>query len=351
MSHLPTRFRTLDSLRGVAAIVVALFHRDMKDVFSGYLAVDFFLVLSGFVLSHSYLYRERSISVWSFIGKRLARLWPLHVASIFLMYGLYYAIYRQAPFPKHCNLTTFLQNLALVQNIGLPPQIWSWNYPSWSISIEFWINVLFITCITRRTRNSTLLALAALGLGIILWQTGHLNTNYKNYFTFFNSGLIRGLASFFLGILSYRLFLAYRDHGGIRKFANVLELTCIPITLLLLFASKLGYAQWELLAPFLFLFMVPLFAFEHGIVSRLLRPIDYLGTISYSIYLGHLTVFLFLGWKPLREMVPAGLNGPLAILLLLLYSHVTYRCIELPGQRVMRSLFGYMVRSKTDTGP
>lgn len=77
-------FHTLDSLRGLAAIAIVVFH--VTGDWGGYLAVDFFLVLSGFILSHKYLYMSDVDSI-SFVGSRLARLYPLHIYSLFTFFG------------------------------------------------------------------------------------------------------------------------------------------------------------------------------------------------------------------------------------------------------------------------
>jgi len=342
VAPLSKRFRTLDALRGLAALAVAIYHR--HELFAGYLAVDFFLVLSGFVLSHSYLYRERPVGARDFICRRLARLWPLHVVTIFTAVGIWRSLNPAWPesdswLYEHCNLNTFLQNLALVHNVGLPPQTWSWNIPSWSISVEFWVNVVFILFVRQQTRSWKLLALAVASLGVIYWQTGSLKTDFENYFTYLNSGLLRGMASFFLGILSYRFFLATRERSPGLASATVLEVLSLTIAILLGFANKGGYPALELAAPPLFMFMVPLFAYERGLLSRCLRPIDHLGTISYSIYLNHYGLMMYINTPWLSRHVPEPLSTLLYLVVVLIVSQFTYYEVELRGQRWMKAFF------------
>ncbi len=180
------KFETLDTLRGLAALVIAVFH--FSSEWAGYLAVDFFLVLSGFVLSHSYLYKEATISPVKFISHRISRLYPLHLFTLVAFILIYYFVNDALPSYKDGTIFTFIQNLTLTQNIGFNPSKITFNSPSWSISVEFWVNILFVLFVTRKTRSSTLFFIALIGLLVIYGNTGHLDTHSSNYFTFINSG-------------------------------------------------------------------------------------------------------------------------------------------------------------------
>ena len=136
------KFEALDTLRGLAALAVALFH--FSGGWGGYLAVDFFLVLSGFVLSHSYLYKDADIDKVKFISHRIARLYPLHLFTLIAFIAAYYFINKSFPTYPDGTIFALVQNLTLTQNIGFNPSGISFNYPSWSISVEFWVNILFI---------------------------------------------------------------------------------------------------------------------------------------------------------------------------------------------------------------
>ena len=89
-SHAQPRFLALDSLRGLLALFVVLFHlpvdshvRDLPLVMHGYLFVDYFFVLSGFVIAHSYGSRiEDGRQGRDFLIKRVARVWPLHAVML-----------------------------------------------------------------------------------------------------------------------------------------------------------------------------------------------------------------------------------------------------------------------------
>jgi len=100
------KFSTLDSLRGFAAIAVALFH--FYSNWAGYLAVDFFLVLSGFILSHSYLYKDNATSAIDFISHRVARLYPLHIFSLFTFVLVFAFINGKPPSYPEGTFFTFI---------------------------------------------------------------------------------------------------------------------------------------------------------------------------------------------------------------------------------------------------
>ncbi len=140
------RFLALDALRGLAALWVVYFH-----VFGGlgYLAVDFFLVLSGFILSHRYWYADKPATPLVFINHRIARLYPLHLYTLLVFVLVHWLMYWTMPSYPDGALFTFVQHLTMMHNIGLNPHGLTWNYPSWSVSVEFVVNILFIFLMTR----------------------------------------------------------------------------------------------------------------------------------------------------------------------------------------------------------
>jgi peptidoglycan/LPS O-acetylase OafA/YrhL len=283
------RFSALDGLRGAAAISVAVYH--FYYSFPGYLAVDFFLVLSGFVLTHKYLYTTANISSREFIWHRLARLYPLHIFTL-VTWTCGYVLYIGS-FPSFADGTvwTFFQHLTLTQNVGLSPSETSWNTPSWSISVEFWVNLLFFFLISITTRSYLLFAVAVGTLVIIYSQSGDLDVSHENFFLVINSGLLRGL-----------------------------------------------------IAPFLFCILVVVYSLERGIVSSLFCKFKWLGDISYSVYLNHFTVIwlLLYVWVNILELeaeadlVRSPSNFALYLVLVIGYSKFTYWFIEKPAQSFLR---------------
>lgn len=323
-------FSALDGLRGLAAIAVALFHWLLN--FAGFLAVDFFLVLSGFILAHRYLYSDSPISSGRFVISRLARLYPMHLFGLLSYAAVYTLLVKDIPRYPDGTLFTFIQQLTMTHNIGLNTHGQTWNVQSWSISVEFWLNLIFFCYVRRTTSSIGLLLMSVAGLLIIFNLTGHIDTTYQNYFQVINSGLLRGWSSFVLGILAYRGWLLARRIEW--QPLTILMAECIVTiaTLALFFARNGDMRSLDIFAPFAFTALVLVFALELGPLARLIRRLKWLGNISYSIYLNHLVVLM---------LVDTGLSSlglrhaaltPIYLGSLLIYSMLTYRWIELPGK-------------------
>lgn len=328
------KFDSLDSLRGLAASAIAVFH--LSDTgWGGYLAVDFFLVLSGFILAHGYLYKDKPTPPLVFINHRLARLYPLHVFTLLTFIAATLLSSGELPAYQDGNLFTLFQQLTILHSVGLNPGGMTWNYPSWSISVEFWVNVFFIYFITQETKSTTLLVAALAGLALVGIQTGHLDTHSANYFGVLNSGLVRGLSSFFLGIICYRIYLQYKDinNAGFDRMLRYLEPASLVAVLAVVFIRNDSHSRLDFVAPFLFMAVVVVFAFERGWVAKVLQRFSYLGVISYSIYLNQITVLLLLEhWLDWHHYSIAT-YAAIYLTILFAYSHLTYRYIERPLRR------------------
>ena len=152
------RYEALDSLRGICALLVCLFHfhangpiAPLAFVRGSWLFVDFFFVLSGFVIAANY--RQRLIDgkfLRGFVILRFGRVYPLHLVMLlaFLVVELLGTMLAsgngaQRPmFDDHHSVFAIYTNLTLTQAFGLH-DVLTWNQPSWSIAVEFWTYLLF----------------------------------------------------------------------------------------------------------------------------------------------------------------------------------------------------------------
>src|ERR1700678_383797 len=168
-------FVTLEPLRGIAALIVVVYHAvwlnpltDSRFFTNGALMVDFFFVLSGFVICHSYGDRLSSVrDIGRFLWLRLGRLYPLHVAFLMVFVlietvkyvaQVRYGIIADKPAFTVNGAGAFLANVFLVQALSFSAPL-TFNYPSWSISVEFYAYVLFaIVRMIRRRRFGFVLA-------------------------------------------------------------------------------------------------------------------------------------------------------------------------------------------------
>ena len=364
------RFAALESWRGLCALSVVLYHLNaathIHDFTQGsYVAVDFFFVLSGFVLASAY--REKVASTGSYIAyvlRRWGRLYPLHLAMLGFYLALeYYSAAQGDPnaFADTRSWPAFYQNLALLQ--GFTDQALSWNYPSWSVSIELWTSLGFgLILILFRKRATLVCGALALVLAPIVTAdlVGQGLIATKSQAETLQTALLCVL-EFGLGVLVFDLY-ARATAGGTRRvgfWVGLLEWPALVIMWASFTWAGQGSVLWTSAGSAL---VVLIFGFERGVISRLLSlkfPL-WLGTISFSIYLTHSLYTEVAGdlvtWLAARlgveGSVPDGtdamltLGGPfamdtLALLtlgLVILGSGLTYRFIEDPARRAVNTL-------------
>jgi peptidoglycan/LPS O-acetylase OafA/YrhL len=364
------RFVVLDSWRGLCALMVASHHLgatwsgfDLPLVQSSYLFVDFFFVLSGFVVMHAYGAKLRGArQVGVFAVRRFGRVWPLHMVLVLVFFAVEIAeaLVRGRPDLPVLALGT---NTFLVHALGMHDRPLL-NFPSWSISAEFCTYLLFAALAFAVASGRTALrfpaaaaALAAGGAGAVaLWSPDWMNATW-------DLGLFRCVYGFFLGTLVHALFAAtgerVRRHRGALHAAEVLAVAAVAA-----FVSGAGEGPATLLAPAVFAAAVYVFAFEAGALSRVLRirAMQALGAWSYSIYMVHVLVLMAVidAAKLLAMAFPDGIvrvgpgfgrklmliGDPLVMdLVFVLYiaatvaaAAVTFRLIEVPGRRWFNAL-------------
>ncbi len=198
----------MDGLRGIAALAVVAFHFNifflpqarLPFVGRGYLAVDLFFLLSGFVMAHVYgreLAENRQAHWFRFAMARFARIYPLFALTTLAMIGTQVLSGMDIRFVSFSNRALILQPFLLQQWTGL-----SWNYPSWSISTEAEAYFFFIFAagflVTGKRPGLMGLICVALLLALCVVKDGTLNL-YSG-----PSALIRSLSEFSLGAILYR---------------------------------------------------------------------------------------------------------------------------------------------------
>ena len=357
------KFAALEGWRGVSAVFVAISHfghgvvwhlGDTAFVGHSYLFVDFFFVLSGFVITHAYGDRlHDAMDLAAFALRRIGRLWPLHAAVLaawFLAQLVQFAggalasnVGMHAAFTDGRSPLGFVAALFLIQGFG-DWQAYGWNYPSWSIWVELWTCFVFgLVCLRPRGQRLLLAALLSLaGLAALVLAGGSMRV-------YLGFGFFRGLYGFFLGMLVYRLYQATGER--LIPKASLLEIASVAFAVL--FVIFFGDDTLALATPLIFAVVVYVFAFEGSILSRLLktRLLERLGRWSYSVYLNHYFILLVFvtALRALRRIFGVGLpateplslgNLYLADLLCLAYvglaivvSAGTFRWIEEPWRR------------------
>jgi peptidoglycan/LPS O-acetylase OafA/YrhL len=353
------RFEALDSWRGIAACLVAACHlrpsvnshlTDVALILNSYLFVDFFFVLSGFVIAANYEKRlAEGFSLWRFALLRFGRLYPLHLSVLLALIllrlahsasGLGTVSAFQPPF---WSADTIVANLLLVHGLHLF-DFFTWNGPSWSISTEFYTYLLFALVVGLAKRRIVVLLLS-----VVLVSTLMLWILVGSMYTTFDWGFLRCILGFSLGVLMWHAHRALRLRSG-----TALELATVG--LIVVFVWRCGANGFSLAAPAVFALAVLVFAVEAGAVSRLLRAPAWLwlGARSYSIYMVHSLVswllvdclkLLRLGGIDLisgsrigRQLWEGNAVYLVYLVLVVGLASVTYSAIEVPSRAWFRRL-------------
>jgi peptidoglycan/LPS O-acetylase OafA/YrhL len=305
--------RALQGARALPPLILVLFHYceghgyrgawwfDLP-VARGYLWVEFFFALSGFVLT--YVYAPRLREMWSprgygrFLQARLARLYPLHLTILLVILAMvitlralaardgYLSIYDE---PWHPIVTwqTFVANLFLVQAWNIFPYL-SWNGASWFVSVEFLLCLLFPLYLgfSRLGWKTALILVAGGALGLALLASPRYGLDLT-----FHNGIWRGMSAFAIGVgfaMFHRLALV-RGAANLPEFA--FSLAQIAVLGCLIYAIyNTGWSHrpsdiWTALAVIALVFVL---SFDRGVLAKALAtyiPLV-LGEWSYAIYVG-----------------------------------------------------------------
>ncbi|WP_461114028.1 acyltransferase family protein [Spirosoma jeollabukense] len=287
-------FAMLDGLRGVAALAIVVFHF-MEWVFPdpsrnfiahGYLAVDFFFCLSGFVVGYAYDDRIRQLGLVAFFKLRLIRLHPLVVLGtvIGLLGFLFDPFAAQPDSSSRANLLlTFICSLCLIPLPIMKERafnLFSFNAPAWSLFWEYIANILYALVLYRISRRylSVLIVLAAVALCLVSYRAGNLLGGWAG--SNFWDGFARVAYSFLAGLFIYRANWIFRNNLGF-----------VSVAVLLILAFLLPSTPWNWLTePILVLGYFPaLIAVGAGasLSPGLKKLCVLLGKLSYPLYMTH----------------------------------------------------------------
>ena len=315
----PPRLPLLDGLRGIAAIAVVFHHEPgiygSHGLFPrAYLAVDFFFMLSGFVLTLAYERRLQSgLTSLAFMRLRIARLWPVLAVGIIIAGLGKWGIAR-----SWLPLTDMCMGLLLIPVLSGNNRLYQLNGPQWSISFELIANAAH-ALVLRRLSNGALLILA-LGFGFLLafqgWHWGSLASGdvVHNWW----GGFARVGFSYCVGIWLGRRFCGYPAPPIAWGFA------ALPLPFILLTAPLWPFSRFAGDCLAVFVVMPPaLWIAAHARVPVWARPaLGWLGQISYPIYALHAPVLVLAGRYihplPLGAQMPAR-AGALALTFALAY--------------------------------
>lgn len=358
LSHI-NEIRSHTSLRGVAAIIVVLVHfrsffhpsidPDEVTFFlsKGYLWVDFFFILSGFILSYIYGIehpeRRPVPDITRYLIARFARIYPLHLISLLVVFLLFTMISLMS-WNKNgvfcClfdgslrDVESLIANIFLVHAWGMFDWV-TWNLPSWSLSTEFFCYLMFAALLAMEgpVRKLALLALSC----IVLLYYGFSLATGIDVDDNFRLSVVRAASAFSIGIL---LFL------GRHMISDLSEkwLTCLQLLAIAALLLSLHYGVADVISIALMAFIVLLTWEDRGWVCRWLatRYLHAIGIFSYSIYMWHY-LFKYIAqedWEaytglPVQSSVAGSIIFVACLAVLVIPVSIwSYRSLEMPARK------------------
>jgi peptidoglycan/LPS O-acetylase OafA/YrhL len=302
----PAEIKALSGARALPAILIVAFHFCAAHryvpfapvlgppVTKGYLWVEFFFALSGFLLV--LLYAERPLRFGQFLQARLARLYPVHLVTLLSILALFavrwmiethFGLRAAAADPQLNTWVTFLANLFLVQAWNTVPGL-SWNGMAWFVSVEFLLVLVFpvYRWLARggAWRGAGLIAGGVAWLLLLEWNSGvGLDITFAN-------GMFRGMADFAIGGGMALVFRATRDRPVPAYLHAAVQSGLVLFFVWALYFSGPAESRADIFSALATMALILVLAFDKGFLARLFQtaPLQKLGAWSYGIYMGQM---------------------------------------------------------------
>ncbi len=360
------RYEILDGLRGVAAMLVVAHHlfetyfhtAPNQPINHGYLAVDFFFVLSGFVIGYAYDDRWDCMSTWNFFKRRLIRLHPMVIFGTLIGAALFYFGDCQA-FPFINDTPWYMVLLVLIWAFTMIPvptsmDIRGWmetnplNGPVWSLQWEYLANILYALFIRRFSKTMlavcvALFAAMTLILCLNIDITGWLGVRQYASYTVIGGwsltpdqlqiGITRLLYPFFCGLLISRMGKLIKVKGGFWWCSlMVVVLLCMPW----MGIDETGDGRWTnglyeavcILVLFPLIVMIGAGSSVKGGKSEAINK--FLGDISYPIYITHFPlIYMQMAWVDKHQDAPLATHIFVSVSIFVLSIAVAYASFKL----------------------
>lgn len=353
-------YAILDGLRGVAAIMVVVFHifethstSHLDQIINhGYLAVDFFYLLSGFVIGYAYDDRWGKMTVKGFFKRRLIRLHPMVVMGMVIgAIGFYFQ--AGSVFPAISQTPVWKLLFIMLIGFTLLPvpvsmDIRGWQEmhpldgPGWSLFYEYVANILYALFIRKFSKKALSVLVFIAGCALIhlavTGNNGDIIGGWSITPKQIHIGLSRLMYPFFAGLLLSR----------ISKLSNIKNAFFICSVMIIVFLSipRIGGKEhvWMngIYDSFCVIFIFPLIVYvgasgdvKGKFASKLCK---FLGDISYPIYITHYPlIYTYTAWVG-EKKIPFSQSWPVALLLLISAIAIAYACLKLYDEPVRKWL-------------
>lgn len=306
------KIAALAGARAFPPLMIVLFHFSEGHHYSGvrvidliatrgYLWVEFFFVLSGFILTHVYWPRLKELfgcsGYLAFLRARLIRLYPLHLFMLLLIMAMVislralgarsgYSSIFDLPYHQDVSAKGFVLSLFLVHAWNTMDRL-TWNGASWFVSVEFVLCLIFPLLLWlahgRTWRGFALIAAGLCGLTALLLTSPHgLDITFRN-------GVLRGVSDFTIGVGMAVLFRRVKAHDRIPVWVHsILQLVLVGLLGLAVMKTGWSHTRMDIFTVLPLMMLVFALAFDRGVVARALqaRLPQTMGEWSYAVYLG-----------------------------------------------------------------
>lgn len=362
-------YNILDGLRGVAAITVVCFHIFEAYATShldqcinhGYLAVDFFFILSGFVVGYAYDDRWEKMKTKDFIKRRIIRLHPMVVMGAVIGAIMFYfqdcSVWNDVSSVTITALliATLINALLIPATIGTEVrglgEMYPLNGPSWSLFFEYIGNILYALFIRRLSTKALGSVVFAAGCGLaafaIAGPYGDICAGFSLTGTEFTAGFLRVLFSFSAGLFLTRIFKPANIKGSFW--------ICSLSIVILLSVPRIGGAEnlWMngLYDTICFAIFFPLLVYigaSGKTTDQYTRKVcNFLGDISYPLYMVHYPfIYLYYAWVKNEKLTfSESLPGAAAVVIGSII--LAYLCLKWYDTPVRKYLTKRFLKTKT----
>lgn len=357
-------YHILDGLRGVAAITVVCFH--IFEAFAtshldqrinhGYLAVDFFFILSGFVVGYAYDNRWGKMKTKDFIKRRIIRLHPMVVLGAVIGAVMFYtqgcSVWDVSKITVSALLfATFLNMLLIpatpgteIRGVG---EMFPLNGPSWSLFFEYIGNILYALFIRKLPTKALAVLVFITGCGLasfaIFGPLGDICVGYSLTGTEFTGGSLRLLFSFSAGLLLSRIFKPAKNAKGAFWI-------CSLAIVVLLSVPRIGGAEhlWmngvydTLCCVLFFPILVYLGASGKSTDKYTTRICRFLGDISYPLYMVHYPfIYLYFAWVKNNDLTfQESLPGAAGVVIgSIVLAYICLKLYDIPVRKFLTNRF------------
>lgn len=365
----------LNGLRGVAALMVIWYHVFEGYAFAGstviesfnhgYLAVDFFFILSGFVISYAYDDRwGKSLTMKNFFKRRLIRLHPMVIMGAVL--GVITFCIQGGVQWDGTRITTSIIMLSLLCTMFFIPampgasydvrgngEMFPLNGPSWSLFFEYIGNILYALFIRRLSDKTLAVLVALLGVGLTLFAIfdvsgyGNIGVGWSLGGVNFAGGLLRLLFPFCMGMLLARKFKPIKVKGAF-WICTILLIVLFSVPFLKGTEPVCTNGIYEAFCIIVaFPILVWLGASGTTTDKNSTKVCKFLGDISYPLYVVHYPfMYLFYAWLIKNQLFTFGQTWQVAVCVYIWNVLLAYLCLKLYDEPIRRYLAKRFLKKK-----